>query len=86
MNSLYQELRQQTPKNQKLPSLKGNLNQIQELLKNSDPNSLVQNMILNNPKLKPILQLYNSSGMTPKQFFYQYAQQKGIDPDQFLNS
>ena len=43
-------------------------------------------MILNNPKLKPILQLYNSSGMTPKQFFYQYAQQKGIDPDQFLNS
>ena len=25
-------------------------------------------------------------GMTPKQLFYQYAQQKGINPDQFLSS
>ena len=32
------------------------------------------------------MQLFKSSKMTPKQFFYQYAQQKGVDPDQFLNS
>jgi hypothetical protein len=25
-------------------------------------------------------------GMTPKQLFYRFAQQKGVDPDQFLNS
>lgn len=25
-------------------------------------------------------------GLTPKQLFYQYAQQKGVDPDQFLSS
>lgn len=62
------------------------MNQIQELLKNSNPNSIVQNLVNNNPKMKNIMQLMNSSGMTPKQFFYQYAQQNGIDPEQFLNS
>lgn len=62
------------------------MTQIQELLKSSNPNSIVQNMMNNNPKMKNLMQLMNSSGMTPKQFFYQYAQQMGIDPDQFLNS
>ena len=95
MNNLYQELQRgqtqatqpQFPQNQRsLPSLKNNMNQIQELLKNSNPNSIVQNLVNNNPKMKNIMQLMNSSGMTPKQFFYQYAQQNGIDPEQFLNS
>jgi hypothetical protein len=62
------------------------MTQIQELLKNSNPNSIVQNLLNNNPKMKNIMQLMNSSGMTPKQFFYQYAQQNGIDPEKFLNS
>jgi len=62
------------------------MTQIQELLKNSNPNSIVQTLLNNNPKMKNIMQLMNSSGMTPKQFFYQYAQQNGIDPEQFLNS
>jgi hypothetical protein len=30
------------------------------------------------------MQLMRSSGMTPKQFFYDYAQQQGINPDEFL--
>jgi hypothetical protein len=62
------------------------MTQIQELLKNSNPNSIVQTLLNNNPKMKNIMQLMNSSGMTPKQFFYQYAQQNGIDPEKFLNS
>ena len=32
------------------------------------------------------MQLYNGSNMTPRQFFYQYAQQKGVNPEQFINS
>jgi len=62
------------------------MTQIQELLKSSNPNSLVQNLLNSNPRMRIIMQMMNSSGMTPKQFFYQYAQQMGIDPDQFLNS
>ena len=69
-----------------LPSLKNNLNAIQQLLQGSNPSSLIQNMISQNPKMKNVMSLFNSSGMTPKQFFYNYAQQQGIDPDQFLNS
>jgi len=44
------------------------MTQIQELLKNSNPNSIVQTLLNNNPKMKNIMQLMNSSGMTPKQF------------------
>ena len=51
-----------------------------------DPSALIQGLMANNPKLKGLVNLMSNSGMTPKQFFYQYAQQNGIDPDQFLNS
>lgn len=51
-----------------------------------DPSALIKSMIEQNPKLKGIVDLMSNSGMTPKQFFYNYAQQKGINPDQFLNS
>jgi len=60
-----------------------NLNNLSSI---SNPKSLVQNMIMNNPKARSLVQLFQSSGMTPKQFFYQYAQQNGVDPEQFLNS
>jgi len=43
-------------------------------------------MIQSNPKLNNVLQLFKSSGMSPKQFFYNYAQQNGIDPDQLINT
>ena len=53
---------------------------------NSNPSQLVQNTILSNPNMKNMMNLFNSSGMTPKQFFYNYAKSQGIDPEQFLNS
>lgn len=53
---------------------------------NSNPSQLVQNTILSNPNMKNMMNLFNSSGMTPKQFFYNYAQSQGVDPEQFLNS
>jgi hypothetical protein len=43
-------------------------------------------MAMSNPKMQNVLQLFQNSNLTPKQFFYQYAQQQGINPDQFLNS
>ena len=59
---------------------------LQNFLKSSNPTQMLQNMIQSNPKMQNIMQLFNSSGMTPKQFFYQYAEQQGINPDEFLNS
>ena len=76
----------QTPQG-KLPSLKNNLNLISNLIKSGgNPNSLLQTLLQSNPKLQNIINMMSNSGMTPKQFFYNYAQQNGIDPDQFLNS
>ena len=94
MNSLYQQLAQSkmtAPQQQPLQSLnqksllRNNNNLFQKFL-NSNPKDLINNLISNNPQLKNIMSMFNSSGMTPKQFFYQYAQQNGIDPDQFLES
>lgn len=51
-----------------------------------DPNALIQKLMMNNPRLKSVMDLMSNSGMTPKQFFYKYAQENGINPDQFLNS
>ena len=59
---------------------------LQNFLKSSNPTQMLQNMIQSNPKMQNIMQLFNSSGMTPKQFFYQYAQQNGIDPTQLIKS
>ena len=55
-------------------------------MNSSDPQSFIQNMIKNNPQAQNLMRVFQSSGLSPKQFFYQFAQQKGIDPDQFLNS
>jgi hypothetical protein len=55
-------------------------------MKCQDPSSLIQSMVKNNPKAQNLMQLFQNSKMSPKQFFYQYAQQNGVDPDQFLKS
>lgn len=57
---------------------------IQALKKSSNPEAFVRNMISTNPQFQSIYQLFQGSGMTPKQFFYQYAQQNGVDPNQVL--
>lgn len=55
-------------------------------MNSSNPMDIVQKMASQNPQIKNLLSMLNSSGMTPKQFFYQYANSQGVDPDQFLNS
>lgn len=74
-------------KQKSYPSLRSNLNMLRNILQGqSDPSSIIQNILLKNPQMQNIMQLFQQSGMSAKQFFYQYAQQNGIDPDQFLNS
>jgi len=46
----------------------------------------IQSLANQNPKLRTVMSLFNSSRMTPKEFFYQYANSQGINPDQFINS
>ena len=57
---------------------------MQMLLNSANPMEYIQQMVMKNPNMQQIMQVFQGSGMTPKQFFYQFAQQKGIDPDSFL--
>ena len=99
MNPLYQQLQNRMqsqmgpaalPQSNSLKSstqaLPQRNNLLSQFLNSSSPESFIQNMAKNNPQLQNVLQLFNNSNLTPKQFFYQYAQQQGIDPNQFLNS
>ena len=52
----------------------------------NNPKEAIQNMVMSNPKLQNVMQLFQNSNLSPKQFFYQYAEQNGVDPDQFINS
>lgn len=61
-------------------------NSISSLLKNLNPQQIIQRMAQNNPQVQNVLQIFQQSQMTPKQFFYQYAQKMGVDPEEFLNS
>ena len=55
-------------------------------MNSSNPMELIQSISNQNPALRNVMSLFNSSGMSPKQFFYNYANSRGINPDQFINS
>ena len=45
----------------------------------------VQNNLTNNPQLQQVMQLVKASNMTPKEYFYMLAKQKGVDPNSILS-
>lgn len=81
MNSLYKEMMNNQNATQ--------MNQVKQMmgaLKSSrNPQQLLINMMGNNPQFKQMLQMIRQSGMSPKDLFYQMAQQKGVDPEQLIN-
>lgn len=83
MNNLFQQLNQQQTQTSQ-GSLPSRNNLLKQILNSSNPNELLNSIISNNPKMQQVMKLMQSSGMSPKQFFYQYAQQNGINPDEFL--
>ena len=59
---------------------------LRQFLNSSNPREFLNSLISKNPNMQNAMQLMQSSGMTPKDFFYNYAQKQGLDPDQFINS
>ena len=47
-------------------------------------NQTMQNNLANNPQLQQVMNLVKASNMTPKEYFYSLAKQKGVDPNQIL--
>ena len=45
----------------------------------------MQQMMESDLRIKQVMDLVNQNGGDPKALFYQLAQQRGINPDEFLN-
>ena len=62
------------------------ITQIVNLVRNSkNPQQMLQSVAKNNPQLQQIMNLVQSSNMSPRDLFYKMAQQKGVDPNQIIN-
>ena len=45
----------------------------------------IQNNLTNNPQIQQVMNLVKASNMTPKEYFYMLAKQKGVDPNSILS-
>ena len=62
-----------------------NLNELYNVLMTSkNPMQAVSNIAKNNPRMAPILNMLNN-GISPEQIFMSMCQQRGINPQDFLN-
>ena len=62
-----------------------NINPIQLLLGGGNPQQIIAQMVQNDPQAKAMLTQMQSSGMSNEQFVRQYAKQRNINIEPFLN-
>lgn len=72
---------QLNPTNNNMASFK---NAYQMLKNSNNPMFVFKQMAQSNPQLRPIVSMLNQGG-NPQQIFYSMCQQRGIDPQAFLN-
>ena len=60
------------------------IQQIKSMMRmfNSNPRSMVENLIKSNPQYGAVMELVQENGGDPKKAFYALARQKGLDPDE----
>ena len=62
------------------------MNPFQMLQMSRNPQIMMQTMVKSNPAYKQAMDYINANGGNPKDAFYKLAQEKGVDPDEFLRS
>ena len=55
---------------------------MQSIRSSGDPQSIVNNMLSNNPQINQIIK---QDGGDPKTAFYKYAEANGVNPDEILS-
>ena len=50
----------------------------------SNPNQMIADMLNNNPAAREMFMAMKNSGQSPREFFYQMAKEKGVDPNAIL--
>lgn len=86
-NSLYQQLMTRSPSSNPQPQMDDQVKQLFNSVKSSaNPMASLNMLAQQNPKLGQIMQMVTMSGKHPKDLFYMYAQQMGIDPNTILSN
>lgn len=49
-----------------------------------NPQAMMQNMLMNDPKYGEVMKLVNQHGGDARAAFYDLAQQKGVDPNEII--
>ena len=81
MNNLYQQL------NQNQSPLNSSQNNLINLFKGAkNPKAFLNNLVNTNPQMKQTMDMINNSNKSPKELFYEMANQKGIDPNSIINA
>lgn len=76
---------QQQTANTAQHSVAASAKRMTQMLGNSgNPQQVMQMIAQSNPQVGAIMNMLNTSGMTPKSLFYTMAQQRGVDPTQII--
>ena len=84
MNKLYQQMMG----NQNLSLPNNNISQIKQMMNMfrgaNNPQQLLMNIANQNPQMRQVMNMIQTSGKSPKDLFYDLARQKGVNPDDIL--
>ena len=76
---ILQQLMQSSP-------MMGNIKNMMNMIRGAqNPQAMMNQLLMNNPNTKQVMDLVNAAGGDPQKAFYQLAQQKGINPQDILD-
>lgn len=78
-NPIFSSFNRPTPQSN---NILGMMNQIRNA---ANPQQAAEQMLLNNPNFKEVMNYINQNGGDAKTAFYNLAAQKGVDPNSVLN-
>ena len=81
-NPILQMLKNTMPANNNLNQIRNMFNMVRS---SRNPQTMLQNMMNNNPQMKQIMDIVRQSGGDPKTAFYKMAKEKGVDPNSVLS-
>ena len=79
MPGILQQLARSNP-------MMGQIKQMMGMIKSSgNPQMMLNQMMMNNPRMKEVMDIVQQYGGDPMKAFYAIAEQKGVDPNDILN-
>ena len=79
MPGILTQLAKANPMMQRVKQMMGMVNSAQ------NPQLMLNQLMMNNPQMKQVMDVIQASGGDPQKAFYALAEQKGVDPQEILN-